>query len=228
MRNWPQTVINQYAVSPRMLALLEAIDEWISPDADLEQFYSLIWDIRPQGGAQGYGLDVWGRIVGVKRVLNVGTGSYFGFAEATDRTGFDQEPFYAGQPTTIGTVLSDIDYRRLIFAKAAYNITDDSIPAINAILMNLFPNRGNAYVTDGRNGAVGIFFGFAEAEDRTPFDQGPFEDYDDQFPVGVGNMTMIYTFEFPMSALDVAIVLQSGVLPKPAGVRASISYPAPM
>ena len=35
-------------------------------------------------------------------------------------------------------------------------------------------------------------------------------------------MTMIYKFEFVLTPVELAIVLQSGVLPKPTGVSATV------
>lgn len=204
------------------MALLESIDGWLSPDADFEAFFDLIWDIEKEGGAKGYGLDVWGRIVGVKRVLQAAPFTYFGFGEATDRTGFDQAPFYDGQPLTTNVALSDEVYRLLIFAKAAYNITDGSIPAINKILMGLFPNRGNCYVTDGHNAPRDLWFGFGEAGDRASFGSGPF--MDSLLPSLPNNMTLTYVFEFVLQPFEIAIVTQSGALPKPVGVLANSRY----
>ena len=145
----------------------------------------MIWNVDT---AQGYGLDVWGRIVGVSRTLNVvSPGDYFGFQEALPGSQpFNQSPFYIGTPLTTNYELSDSAFRVLIFAKALSNICDGSIPAINQILMKLFPNRGNAYVVDGLD------------------------------------MTMIYKFEFVLTPVELAIVLQSGVLPKPTGVSATV------
>ena len=39
-------------------------------------------------------------------------------------------------------------------------ISDGSIPAINQILLNLFPDRGNAWVTDGQDMTMTYTFGF--------------------------------------------------------------------
>jgi hypothetical protein len=205
------------------MALLEDIDEWISPDANMEAFYELIWNIRREGGAAGYGLDVWGRIVNVSRVVSMTTfGPSFGFGEAGDRTGFDQANFYVGDRSTMNFTLTDEVYRILIFARAALNITDCSIPAINAIMRGLFPGRGNAFVTDGANGPVASCFGFAEAGDRTGFDQGTFQD--DQIPASPRPMHIIYNFEFALQPFEIAIVTNSGVLPRPVGVAATASY----
>ena len=84
----------------------------------------------------------------------------------------------------------------------------------NQILMMLFPGNGNCYVTDGNHESS--YFGFAEAENCLPFNQGVF--YDDE---SVPSMSMQYVFQSDLSAVDLAIV-NSGVLPKPVGVSVSI------
>lgn len=224
MINWRQTVISQYNQSESLLTLLEAVNQWIDPNQNFENFFLLIWNIlsepdNPPGSS--YGLDVWGRIVNIGRVLSLTTGGpYFGFQEAGDRVGFGQGPFWGGPTITTNFTLTDPDYRRLILAKAAFNITNGSIPAINQILLHLFSGRGNCYVTDGANGPTGIWFGFYEAGDRVGFGQGPFGDFK---PSGPGNMTLTYVFDFPLQPFEVAMVL-SGVLPKPTGVQAFWSY----
>lgn len=187
MQNVEQTIISQYANSPTLVQLIKNVNTYIDPAANIELFYDQVWNIDT---AVKYGLDVWGRIVGVQRVLQVATGAvYFGFAEANDPADdapFDIAPFYAGETATNNYSLTDDSFRTLIFAKALLNITDGSIPSINQILMNLFGSQGNCWVTDGLN------------------------------------MTMTYTFAFSLSAVDYAIVSQSGVLPRPPGVNASI------
>ena len=217
MQNFDQTIISQYHNSATLVQLITNLNTYIDPQANLQQFYDLIWNIDT---AQGYGLDVWGRIVGVGRVLEVAAGSFFGFGEAGDRVGFGQGPFYE-VPATSNFTLTDPAYRALIFAKAAANITDCSIPAINQILLNLFPSRGNCYVVDGPNQVETPAFGFGEATDRVGFGQGPFVDY---IAETAAAMTMVYVFDFALRPYEISIVLSSGVLPKPTGVKATASY----
>jgi hypothetical protein len=217
MRNWRQTVLSQFASSEKLISLLSAIDAWISPDTNFENFFNFMFNVDT---AQGYGLDCWGRIVAIPRTLTLIDTTYFGFAEAGDRANFGWGCFYNGPPLTENFTLTDPVYRMLIFAKAAYNITDGSIPAINAIMMNLFPGRGTCYVTDGANGPTRLYFGFFEAGDRACFDYGPFGDLK---PEGPGNMTLTYVFNFPLQPFEKAIV-QCGVLPRPSGVAASWSF----
>jgi Protein of unknown function (DUF2612) len=160
MKNFWQTIISQYATSPKIQTLLAAIDQWLSLDVDFELFYTTVWNIET---ASGYGLDVLGRIVVIPRAVEAAPASVFGFYEATDRVGFGQGPFAeAYSPNSISFTLSDTAYRQFILAKAAFNITNGSTPAINSILMNiLFPGRGNAYVVDGLNMTMQYVFTFA-------------------------------------------------------------------
>lgn len=208
-----ETVISQYANSPIITALLTGFADWIDQTQNFDDFYDMIFNVDT---AQGYGLDVWGRIVGVNRTLKVSTpGAYFGFHEATDAVGFNQAPFYSGAPLTANFILGDEAYRKLILTKAMANITSCAIPVLNQMLMTLFPHRGNCYVTEGIQ--QGPWFGFQEATDGLGFNQAPF--YSGQT---VERMVMTYTFEFALSPVELAIVSNSGVLPKPTGVKAYV------
>lgn len=156
-----QTIISQYANSPSLTALIGNFSAYIDQTQNMDAFFDMIWNVAT---AQGYGLDIWGRIVGVSRVLSVAfDGRYFGFDEATvvSAEPFGQAPFYNGDPLTENFSLSDAAYRTLIYAKALANICDGSIPAINQILLRLFPGRGNCYVTDGLDMTMTYTFDFA-------------------------------------------------------------------
>lgn len=150
MQDYLKTIVSQYANSPTIAQLIASFNEWIDPAADLDLFYSYIWNLD---SATGIGLDIWGRIVGVGRVLQVPSGIFFGFAEAGDPAAIspfnDAGPFFSGGATTGNYSLADDVFRRLILGKALANISDGSIPAINQILLTLFPGRGNIQVTDG-------------------------------------------------------------------------------
>jgi hypothetical protein len=78
-----------------------------------------------------------------------------------ERGRFNQSPFYSGAPLTTNFALSDDAFRVLIFAKALSNITDGSIKAINQLLINLFPGRGNAYVVDNLDMTMVYTFEFS-------------------------------------------------------------------
>lgn len=187
------TVISQYANSPILIQLIQNFDDCVDQTNNFDQFYDLIWNVAT---AKGVGLDIWGRIVGVTRVIQLPNNAiYFGWEEAAGGSNQNSNPWgpggagvwYSGIPNTNNVALSDDAFRILIYAKALSNISDGSIKSINQILINLFPNQGgNAYATDGQN------------------------------------MTMTYTFNWQLTPVQLAIVSQTGILPKPVGVSATI------
>lgn len=160
---WPETVISQYANSPIMLAVLANFAACVDPTANLDQFFLLMRDLDT---AVGYGLDVWGRIVGLPtgRTLTVEVGDFFGMTNSGGQfsgDSYDAAPFYAGGQLTTNYNLTDEAFRTLILAKAMSNISDGSIPSVNAILMTLFGEDGTAYVADGLNMTLTYTFSFA-------------------------------------------------------------------
>lgn len=161
LRDFDRTIISEFSSSPTLCALITSINEWIDPDANFEAFYTNIWNID---SASGFGLDIWGRIVGINRIVTLAgpIPPYFGWEEARpSTTGFNQAPFYSGPAVTQNFTLTDEAYRNAILVKAAQNITNCSIPAINQILLNLFPGRGSCYVLDGLNMTLTYVFNFA-------------------------------------------------------------------
>jgi len=143
MQNYQQTIVSQYGNSPILKAFIQSFDDCIAPDADIDNFYSYVWDVDT---AQGFGLDILGRIVGVTRVLNVQpTSTYLGFEEgqslaAADYQSFNHGIFYTG-PATSSQVLSDSAFRVLILVKALSNISDGSVYSYNKLLRILFNQK---------------------------------------------------------------------------------------
>lgn len=109
MQNIQQTILSQYSSSPTIGSLIEGWNQALDPSTLIDAWYADVWDLDT---AQGYGLDVWGRIVGVSRVLKVTSSKYFGFSEANDLTeeGFNSAPFFAGmrQQTITACLMTDI------------------------------------------------------------------------------------------------------------------------
>ena len=148
MLNFKDTITSQFANSPTILALMANMDAYIRQDANYQQFYNYIWNVNT---AQGFGLDIWGRIVDVSRYLKVpSTEINFGFSAAgnASATPFGQGVFYSGAAATNTYALSDDAYRVLILAKALANISATTSQALNQLLRNLFPGRGRCYVND--------------------------------------------------------------------------------
>jgi len=149
------TIISQYVNSPILTQLALDFYAWLDQTANFDAFYNQIWNIKT---ATGYGLDVWGRILGVSRILQVANMPFFGFQEAT-ATGFFNS-FFSGGSASNSVALTDSAFRTLLFAKALANISNGSIPSINRLLMTLFPSRGNAFVIDNLNLTLSYAFEF--------------------------------------------------------------------
>ena len=132
MNNIFQTVASQYANSPTMLALINTFNEAIDPASDIDNIIARILQVDT---AQGFGLDICGRIVGVSRTI----------------------------PTTPATVLTDNQFRQLILLKALANISRASSYSINTLLMDWMAGRGRAYVNDLGNMEIRYMFEFALA-----------------------------------------------------------------
>lgn len=214
-----KTIASQYANSPTLTRLIENCADYVDQTENFDSFFDMIWNVET---AEGHGLDVWGRIVGVRREIQVVDAAFFGFAEASPGSdGFGPDgsgSFYDGASLTSTFILTDASYRRLILAKAFANICDGSIPSINRLLLSLFPGRGNCYVTDGEPSSAFPFFGFRESTNAQTFGQATFYAGSPSFP----RMRMTYTFLFLLTPLELAIVQTSGVLPTPTGVSASV------
>ena len=117
MENIDSTILSQYANSPAIVSLLGSMNAAIDPSADIDNFLTWIWQVST---ARGFGLDIWGRIVGVGRTV----------------------------PTDPATVLTDPQYLSLILLKALSNISIATSPAINILLTTWMEGRGRCYVND--------------------------------------------------------------------------------
>lgn len=189
------TVISQYANSPTILAMVADFAQYFDPTTNIQDFYLDVWNIDT---ASGFGLDIWGRILGVSRVVQIpGSTNDFGFQNSDvppDWENFGNVndptvggPFFAGQVIGNSYKLNDDSYRVLLLTKAMANISATTAPALNALITNLFPGRGKCYTQDD------------------------------------GGMQMHYIFKFTLSTIELAILTNSGVLSHPAGVGVSIT-----
>lgn len=141
MSDITETIQSQYAAAPKIRKLIKGLGELFDRRKDIENFYTKVFDIDT---CDSYGLDVWGRIVGVKRdatmVTVVGV-PYFGFHNKynKDEKGFNQKPFFHGAEEQT-FVLSDDAYRLYIKAKAIANICNGSLEQLNYMLNMLLPH----------------------------------------------------------------------------------------
>lgn len=146
------TVQSQYAASPVIRKLVDAMNARIDPEADIGLFYREVFDIMT---ARGWGLDVWGRILAVGRLLEVEPEDAFGFAGSGLMT-FGQGAFFYPSLTNAHS-LADEPYRELLLFKALANISPADAATMNDLLGRLFPGEA-AYVIE--TGVMAIRFVF--------------------------------------------------------------------
>lgn len=184
-----RTIISQYGQSPTLRELIDNMNEYIDPRVNIAEFYAAYWNVDT---AYGEGLDIWGRIVGVSRLLRLSIDDpILGFdnpSSPPDWTPFGHGRFANGHEESGGEafLLPDDAYRVLILTKALSNIVATTSASLNRLLRNLFPGRGRVYVRD------------------------------------LGGMAMQFVFNFSLTPVEYAIVAQSGALPHPAGVFYSV------
>lgn len=151
-----EAIQSQYAASPHMLALLVNKAALADPGKDLMLWYMSIFNPKT---ARGVGLDIWGRIVGASRTIEIEYRSWFGFAGTgcapfySDDESWEKVPwteqgtFWRGTPAYITSDLEDEGFRELIFWKASANIASAEAPALNELLQRIFPGQ-TAYIVE--------------------------------------------------------------------------------
>jgi hypothetical protein len=159
MLNVERTIISQYANSPTLSQLITNMNEYIDPRVNVQAFFTAWWNVDTAFGA---GLDNWGRIVGVSRLLKIPSNTKtLGFANSDfppDWAPFNHGTFFTGQNVGQAFLLPDNVYRTLILVKALANIVATTAASMNQLLRNLFPGRGVCYVID--NGGMSMTFYF--------------------------------------------------------------------
>lgn len=193
MTDFQKTVMRQYSNAATLRALLDSFDQWVDLEKFSDDFLANVWDIST---ARGFGLDIWGRILGRDRYIQIEQtpGDNFGFninaTPGTQWQPWSQAPFYNGQSTgATAFALQDDAYRQLLMVKAAANIASTDVPSINALMRAMFGHRGPSYVG-----------------------------YDPDTPMHIG-----YHFEFFPTSVERSII-ESGLFPQPAGTTVRYLY----
>lgn len=187
---WEDTILTQYSASKKLLSIIDTFNQAVSIDDFTDEFIKKVWDLTT---CESFGLDMWGKTVGVDRYIIAPIESTsFGFGEADDSdpeypTPFNDAPFFGGVQETTNVRLGDDAYRTLIFCKAFTNISVATIPDVNKFLKILFYQRGMAYCVNYRD------------------------------------MTMGITFEFELAPYEESILTNYNVTPVPSGVLVNIN-----
>ncbi|MGT3344599.1 DUF2612 domain-containing protein [Yersinia enterocolitica] len=170
------TILTQYSASNRILSIIDTFNQAVSLSDFTDEFIEKVWDITT---CETFGLDMWGKVVGVSRYIRAEIDNdCFGFSEADDGGGypspFGDSPFYAGTQETETVRLSNEAYRTLILCKAFSNISIATIKDINRFLTMLFLERGRAYCADYGDMRMGIICEFK----LEPFEISILENYE--------------------------------------------------
>lgn len=158
-----RTTVSQYAASPKTVALLAATADELNPAEEIAEFYRRVFDIAT---AERDGLDVWGIIIGIGRMVQISDVDVFGF-EGSGLQPWNQGPFVSPVQSS-ATRLEDTAYRQLLMFKAFANISNSTLATINEFLGVIFAGRGLAYAIDT---------GVMQMEFRTDFRLTGFEQF---------------------------------------------------
>jgi len=221
MINWNQTILSQYANSPAMLGIISSFNAAIDPSVDIANFYANIWDVQT---AVGYGLDVWGNIVGVSRQLMIPeSGPWLGFSEQNPITQYvvdssGNQVVYNGNNVAL-TIAPNLTSNQAVqpfdqapfYTKSStqtYTLSDSAFRTL--ILTKALANVTNLTAPNINKLLQFLFAGRGRC-----------------YVNDLGNMQMRYTFEFQLQPYEYSILTQSNAIPRPAGVKSFVVYVAP-
>ena len=133
------TIQSQYSDSPHIKGVIHSYYDFVNPQKDIDLIYDKMINLYT---AEGYGLDVWGRIVNIER-------DYVAVDENFSYLGFDNTPYNMDRIETFNNApfykvvngkvqLQDDAYRTYILIKALLNISNVSLNSLNYIFKQLF------------------------------------------------------------------------------------------
>lgn len=115
-----QYIVSQYGASPTIKKLLNNFRIELDPTPDINLFYEKIMDVNT---AVGMGLDIWGNIVGVSRVLVLDDGTRITLDDENFRNYIKFKAYANISDSSLGTLNE--------MSKVLYN--DDSLIAVNVV-----------------------------------------------------------------------------------------------
>lgn len=187
MQNWSETLLSQYDDSPTIQGLIESFNDAVDPSTDLQNVYTYLWNIAT---AVGQGLDNWGQIVGVSRNLTVtASQTYLGFVEAQTST-------YS--PASFGNAPMYPGFA----ATQTLTLTDDAYRQLIFVkaAANIAP-----LTAQSMNSLLCSALGLSKSAVQRAYVQDS------------GEMSQRYLLEFQPTDYQVAVLANSGVIPRSAG-----------
>lgn len=157
MNNLQKTIVSQYANSHILCDLIKVMNITIDPNKNIRDFYKIFWNVET---AEGFGLDFWGKVVGIERHFYLTAEDEFvGFANGF--TPFNQGSWASDGVIDKKYILDDDTYRKVILLKAFRNIIYATFPNINELLRIMFQKRGRAYIIKNNTMSARYVFEFA-------------------------------------------------------------------
>lgn len=210
--------MKQYAASPAIQQLISDRKGYFQADWT-DEFYNKVWNVDT---AQGFGLDIWGRIVVIGRSVRISTfDRTFGYYEAWSGTSGISRPagpviinslaFVLAAPPHAGST----DDRITPFDDAPFY---DGIPATEVVALSdsayrkLILAKALANISDcsmpSLNYAIRNLFEGSSTRRC--------------YATTNNKMDLSYVFEFALTPVEKTLAVSAGVIPRPGGVKLTI------
>lgn len=210
--------MKQYANSPIIQQLIADRHDYFQT-AWTDEFYNLVWNIDT---AQGFGLDIWGRIVVIGRSVRINTiDRNFGYYEAWSGSG--------APPPSAGPVIINGMVFVLVGAPPSSTTDDRITPFDEAPFYDGLQATSVVVLSDEAYRKLLLAKAFANISDCSIlslnqalnylFDGSPTRRC---YATTNNLMDLSYVFEFPLTPVEKTLAISAGVIPRPGGVKLSI------
>jgi hypothetical protein len=209
--------MRQYAASPVIQTLVADRSSYFATGWE-DQFYTNVWNVDT---ANGFGLDIWGRIVVIGRnVITEFTDTTFGYYEAwSGSSGVIPPPgpvivnpiaFVVGVPPASATddritPFDDAPFYEGIQATETITLSDDAYRKL--ILAKALSNISDCTMPS-LNKALRFLFDGSDSRRC--------------YATTSNLMDLSFVFEFQLTPVEKTLAVYSGVIPRPAGVKLTI------
>lgn len=148
-------MLAQYANSPTIVKLVNGINQQLDNAQTIEDWFRLVFNLKT---AQGYGLDIWGKILNQSR--------RFKYIDENEQ---EQDIYLQGAQTIGGVSYTaeqiDEKYRMILFFKSFSYVGNYTLESLNELLNFFFQNQLNdekktVKVIDYGTMAIEVFFNF--------------------------------------------------------------------
>lgn len=210
--------MKQYAASPVIQQLIADRRDYFEA-LWVDEFYNKVWNVDT---AQGFGLDIWGRIVVIGRSVRISTfDRTFGYYEAWSGEG--------GTPPSAGPVIIN-GLAFILTPSSDSGSTDDRVtPFDDAPFYDGIQASEIVVLSDDAYRKLILAKALANISDcsmpslnyalRNLFDGSATRRC---YATTNNKMDLSYVFEFTLTPVEKTLAISAGVIPRPAGVKLTI------